>query len=79
MHFVYTNDILSVIEYNQIVKAVIIMKYIRSDTTTGESETIYVSGKSDASFDISKDTDNIRYSFDTFEDYMRFANHIEAD
>lgn len=55
------------------------MKYIRSNTTTGEAETIYVSGKSNASFDISKDTDDIRYSFDTFEDYMRFANHIEAN
>ena len=53
------------------------MKYIKSNITTGETETINVPNMSKTNVDISKDTDDIRYTFDTFEDYMQFATHID--
>lgn len=55
------------------------MRYIKSNTSTGEVEEINVPVTSNTVFDISNDSDDTHYVFDTFEDYKNFANHVKVE
>ena len=55
------------------------MKYIKSNSATGVSEEIIVNATANTVFDISNDSDDDRYTFDTFEDYKFFVDHLTVE
>lgn len=60
------------------VQEVQIMKYIKSNTVTGEAEEVIINASIDDVIDISQDSDDVRYTFDTYEDYKYFVDHINV-
>ena len=55
------------------------MRYIKSNTVTGEEEECVVSAATDAIIDISGESDDVGYTFRTFEDYKYFVDHVKVE
>lgn len=55
------------------------MKYIKSNTITGEVEECVISAADNAVIDISNDSDDVGYTFKTFADYKYFMDHAKVD
>ena len=54
------------------------MRYIKSNTVTGEEEEIRIDVSDNDVFDISNDPEDTHYRFNTFEDYKYFADHVKV-
>ena len=51
-------------------------KYIKNNTDEFE-DSVEIFADSEGQYDISQDSDDTCYTFDTFEDYLNFVNHVK--